>query len=211
MSNERTIKITIYVLIALLLGFGIFVYANSKANWIRGNNPSSYEYSNGETRFLITNIKEQNYVGSQIRFYLPKSDQPYLLDLRYGPLQLEDVEIDRTIKQRLLDDKQIFITIDPKAGLTGKTTIAALEITKVLNNEYFFHIPVNASMISQYHGYAVKTCEDANQFETVMWFRLGEENSVKADRNCVILTGKTEEDLIREADRLALYLLGIMK
>ena len=211
MSNDKAIKITIYVFILALVGFGVFVYLNSKEEWVRANNPTTYEYSNGETTFLVNKIKDMGYTGSQIQFYFPKSDKPYILDLRYGPLELEDLSIDRSIKQKISDDKVMFITIDPNEGLTGKTTLAALEIAKVMNNEYFFHIPVNSSMISQYKDYPVRTCDDATREETVVWLKLGRENSIKTEGNCIIMTGLTEEDLIKDADRFILYLLGIMK
>lgn len=211
MINDKTIRNTIYVMIIILIGFGIFVYLNSKTGWLQANNPTTYEYSNGETTFLINRINDMGYTGSQIMFYFPNSNKPYALDLRYGPLELEDVSVDRSIKQRILDDTTIFFTIDPNAGLTGKTTLAAYELTKVLNNEYFFYIPVNSSMTSDYKDYPVKTCEDANRAETVFWLRLGKDNSIKTEGNCVILTGRTEDDLIKEADRIVLHLLGIMK
>lgn len=211
MSDDRTMKIIVYVLLALLLGFGLFVYLNSTKSWIRANNPSTYEYSNGETSFLVNKVTDMGYTGSQIQFYMNNQNEPYALDLRYGPLELEYLDIDRSIRQRLVDDETIFITIDPEKNLTGKTVAAALEITKVLNSNYFFHIPVNSSMTKEYGSYPVKTCSDATQSETVIWLRTDNENSIKADGNCVILTGKTEDDLIKEADRLVLYLLGIMK
>lgn len=211
MSDDRTMKIIVYVLIALLLAFGLFVYLNSTKGWIRANNPSTYEYSNGETSFLVNKVTDMGYTGSQIQFYLNNQNEPYVLDLRYGPLELEGLDIDRSIRQRLVDDTGIFITIDPDKNLTGKTVVAALEVTKVLNNNYFFHIPVNSSVTKEYESYPVKTCEDATQAETVIWLRTGELNSIKTDGNCVILTGKSEEDLIKEADRLVLYLLGIMR
>lgn len=211
MSNDRTLKITVYVLVFALIGFGAFLYLNSKSEWVKANNPSVYEYSNGETSFLVSKIKDMGYTGSQVQFYIGNNAQLYVLDVRYGPVELEDISLDRSIKQKIIDDKVIFITIDPKEGLTGKTTMAALEVTKVMNNELLFHIPVNSSMISPYKEYPVKACKDATRTETVLWLKLGKENSVESDGNCVIITGRTEEDLIKGADRLVLYLLGIMK
>lgn len=211
MNDDKKIKIIIGILLALLAAFGVFLYFNSKSEWINSNNPSTYEYSNGDTSFLVTKVSDMNYRGSQIQFYLQNSAQPYILELRYGPLELEDVKIDRNVKQRFIDDESIFITLDPYANLTGKTVTAAMEITKVMNNQYFFHIPVNSSVTKPYNNYPVRTCENATAYSTVVLLRKGEENSISSDKNCVILTGITEEDLVKEADRLVLYLLGIMK
>src|SRR3989344_847781 len=131
MSNDRSLKITIGILILALTAFGVFVYFNSKEEWVQANNPSTYEYSNGDTNFLVTKIKDMGYTGSQVQFFLGNNAQPYILDVRYGPVELEDISLDRSIRQKLIDDKNMFITIDPKENLTGKTTMAALEISKV--------------------------------------------------------------------------------
>lgn len=211
MSNDRALKITAAVLMLALTAFGVFVYFNSKEDWVQANNPSTYEYSNGDTNFLVTKIKDMGYTGSQVQFFLGNNAQPYILDVRYGPIELEDISLDRSIRQKLIDDKTLFITIDPKENLTGKTTMAALEIAKVMGNELFFRLPVNSSMTSEYKEYPVKTCKDATREETVLWLKLGTENKIVSEGNCITITGKTEDDLIRGADRFVLYMLGIMK
>ena len=46
--------------------------------------------------------------------------------------------------------------------------------------------------------------------KTTIKLQLGEENKIFKEGSCVVVEGKTEEDLIRGADRLFLRLLGIM-
>jgi hypothetical protein len=149
-------------------------------------------------------------VGYQIEIYFPGDHRPYYIDLRYDPVSLEDIDVDRRIFHTLRDDENIYITIDPYANLTSRTTIAALEIDKFIDNKYFLNIPVNSSMTKPYHDFPVRTCENATEKSSVIWLKKGQKNEISLQDSCVVVEGKTEEDLIRAADRLALYLIGIM-
>jgi hypothetical protein len=202
---DRTEKVIIGIIMALIF-IGIFIYFADKAGLLEMNKPSTYFYSNGDSEFEVRQVSQENYVGYQIKFY--EGDVPKLINLRYDPLSLEDIEIDRAIFHKIIDDTTTFITINPNANLTGKTTIAALEINK--NIEYFFHIPVNSSMTESYSNYPVKSCEDASKEESVIWLKLGDETKITSEGNCITIEGKTQEDLIRAADRLSLYMIGIM-
>lgn len=194
-------KATILILVLLLIaGCGPF----------KVNKSSTYLYSNGDSEFKVTKVAFDNYIGYQIEIYFPGNHQPYYINLRYDPLSLEDINIDRKIFHTLRDDNNVYITIDPDANLTSKATIAALEIDKFIDNKYFMNIAVNSSMTKPYHNFAVRTCENATKESSVIWLKKSDKNQISLDNNCIIIEGKTEDDLIRGADRLSLYLIGIM-
>jgi len=206
---ERNDK-AILLVIGILMLFGAAIYLGGHFGLYRLNKPDIYMYSNGDTEFEVRKVIDQNYVGYEIKFFYKGSDQPYYLDVRYDPASMEDIPIDRTIFNKVKDDKGMHITIDPTANLTGKTTIAALEIDKFIDSKYFLNIPVNSSVTSPYANYPVRTCEDATAESSVIWLKTGDETKITSEGNCAIVQGKNEDEIIRAADRLVLYLVGIM-
>lgn len=200
----------ILIVIGILALFGMAIYLGGQYGFYDFNKPNTYMYSNGESQFEVKKVKDQNYAGYEIKFYYEASEQPYYLDIRNDPASLEGIPINRTIFNRIKDDANIFITIDPSANLTGKTTVAALEIDKFIDNKYFMNIPVNSSVTKPYSDYPVKSCDDATATSSVIWLKTGDKTQVQSEGNCIIVEGKTEQDIIRGADRLVLYLVGIM-
>jgi hypothetical protein len=177
---------------------------------INVNKSAAYMYSNGDSEFKVTKVLFEKYVGYQVEYFYPNNPQPFFINLRYDPESLEDIEIDRTIFHKIKDDETIYITINPFENLTSKTTIAAMEIDKIIDNQYFFNIEVKSSMTEKYANYPIKTCNDATKESSVIWLKLGEETKITSEENCIIVEATTEDDMIRAADRLSLYLIGIM-
>ena len=54
-------------------------------------------------------------------------------------------------------DEEIYVTLNPNADLSSKATIAALEIDKIIDNEYLYNIPVHSAMtLENEQGYPDK-------------------------------------------------------
>lgn len=197
MKAEKQLKILIPILIASIIIFTmILIFSKS--------NETSYTYNGFEVR----RISENEF---QIKIYLKNDPQPHIIKLRYGPKELENIPIIGDPIPIIQQSEQIYITIDPYANLTGKTTIAALEIDKFIDNKYLINKPVNSAFTKPYGNHTVKTCTDAVNQIIIILLKLGDETKIYLEGNCIIIQGQTESDLIRAADRLALYLIGIMK
>lgn len=211
-KDDRKVNILILSLIGMLILFALVVYVNNKTGFIAKPKYVSYSYSNGKDTFQVWKVKEPKYEAWQVKFYIGNEQTPYVLELRYDPLSLEDVDIDRNIINVIPDDKQIYITWDPGEGYTATTTKAVFELIKVLPNQKLFHIPTNTSFTSEYKNRTIKTCNDATRDSSVIYFKLANETKVKLENDyCVVIEAKTEDDFVRAADRLVLFLLGIMK
>jgi len=208
---DKKINWLIGFLIALILLFAVTIYINDTTEFLFKKNVNHYWYSNGDTKFEVIKSNFQNYQGWSIKFYLSENPQPYLIDFRNDPLSLEDIEIDRDAKNLIKGDSQIFLTWDRGRNYTFLTTFAGLDIMQVVTNPQFgYWIPFNTSFTTEYENALVKTCEDATDKETVIYFNVSNETFVRTEGNCILVQGKTEEDLLRAADRLALLLMGIM-
>jgi hypothetical protein len=204
MKESNKVTWIVLVLIGILLGFGAYVLLNEPETYVEDN----YVYSNGEQRFNVTMVNENE---SYVQLYVGKENVPYLLGLRNDPASLEDIKVEGVLNTRIFNDEQIWLTINPNANLTAKTTVAVLEVDKVIDNENFYGIPANAAMtLENEYGYPVKSCYDGNDKSTVIFFTLGSETKVFTDEYCIIIVGTDEYEIIRAADRFVLTLLGVM-
>lgn len=205
-ENQDNIGYFLLVLIGILIVGGVYVFFSEPATAVQDN----YQYSNGETTFNVTKVSEtETYIPLNIGIL---GGVGYTLALRNDPLSLEDIPVEGAINTRIFNDEEIYVTINPHANLTSKTTIAALEIDKVIDNEYLYNIPVHSAMTQENDdGYPVKSCYDGTDSSTVIWLTLGSETKVYTEEYCIIIVGTTEDEIIRAADRFIYQLLGIMQ
>jgi hypothetical protein len=197
-SSSRAPTIFLSILGILLLAFLIFIA------YFSTQQQSAIQFTYNGFDF-----KKVDY-GYQLTLYINQANYPALVKVRNKPQDLEDIPLDEV--SFLTKKKQIFVTLDPlNKNLTGKTTIAALEIDSFLDNPYLYNIPVNSSFTQPYAGAPLKTCADVSDTDGVIDFDLGNTTAVSVVDGCVLIRGKTEDDLIRAADRLILTLLGVME
>jgi hypothetical protein len=133
----------------------------------------------------------------------------------YHPRELENIPLDPNVLARFNEVQKnngsIFITIDPESP-DNDIVIAGVEISKVTGQ--WFAIPTASAVIRKPEGvdteFPVLTCADADNDTLIIWLTKSDKNVAYAHKDCVILEGKTYEDLIKVADRLSYSLLGIM-
>ena len=196
----------ILVFIGILLAGGIYVFFSEPSTAVQDN----YQYSNGESTFNITKVSDTE---THIPLNIGVLDKiGYTLVLRNDPLSLENIPLEGNINTRIYGDEEIYVTINPNANLSAKATVAALEIDKIIDNEYLYGIPVHSAMtLENKFGYPVKSCYDGTDASTVIWLTLGSETKVYTEEYCIIIVGTDEDELIRAADRMIYQLLGIMQ
>jgi hypothetical protein len=127
-SSSRTPTIFLSILGVLLLTFLLFIA------YFSAQQQSAIQFNYNGFDF-----KKVDY-GYQLTLYINQADYPALVKIRSKPQDLEDIPIDDV--SFLTKKKQIFVTLDPlNKNLTGKTTVAALEIDSFLDNPYLYNIP----------------------------------------------------------------------
>ena len=170
--------------------------------------PAVYKYSNGDSEFEVRRITPTE---SQIEFYYGNNPKPFIMTIRYGPMDIETIKLeDKEIKKRIADDEIVYITLDPKEELKGEAVLAGVEVGKFIGNKYFFNIPVKSGLTSDYANNTIITCANATAKSTVIQIKKGKEAAIKTEGDCITIEGPTEVDMVKAADRLALYLVGIM-
>lgn len=196
----------VLVVIGILLGTGATIFLLSEPVTVGS---ATYQYGNGETVFNVTKV---NDIETVIPISIGAEEVPYILTFRSDPLSLEDIPVEGTLHTRIFNDEKIYVTIHPEANLTSKTTVAALEIEKIIDNDYLYGVPVFSAMtLPNDDGYPVVSCGDGTDTMTVIFLTLGSETIVFTDGYCIVIVGTDEDELIRATDRFLLTLLGIMQ
>ena len=149
--------------------------------------------------------------GLQYDIFLKLEGREVSLSIRSDPRGVDSIPIDKSFKEVILNSSQIYTAIDPYANMTAITSLAALEIDKIIDNAYLYAIPVNSAFTREMGNYTIKTCEDSKDKTSVILLELANKTEVIVKNKCIIINGETEEDLIRAADRLVLTLLGVIK
>ena len=152
---------------------------------------------------------ERTVEGYKLTIYLNNAKEPVFLRIREDPREIDNISIGKEVKNDILSKKQIYITIDPEENLTGVTTLAALELDKVIDNPFLFNIPLNSAFTKENKNYPIHTCDDVNETIGIIWLRLGKETRVYSDKGCVLVEAEREENLVKAANKLDLVLLGM--
>ncbi len=207
-SSEKKLGLVTVVFLLILVFIGFFLY-NASSNSV---DRFYFEY-NG-----IKFNPADNGVGFDMLFFVNEADFPTLMTVRNDPRTLEDVPIDAEYVRAAVAGKSVvYITEDPYDELTGPTLVAANELAIPL--VFLYGAEVNKTLLrtSDEIGVAledqvVKTCEDSDDRTLVIWQRLGDETAVFEEDGCLIVQGKSpdEMEIIRAADRLYLTMIGIM-
>ncbi|MDD5178207.1 MAG: hypothetical protein PHT54_02905 [Candidatus Nanoarchaeia archaeon] len=159
--------------------------------------------------FEVEKVVSQGYEGYTTKVYMNNIAEPFYVNTRYHPKDLEDIPYDSKIKEKL-NKKKIYITIDPTQNMTGKTTIAALEINNMV--EPVYNIEVLSALTKDIgNNMTIMDCNSVTSENAVIWIKLGENNRVYTENNCVIIEGQTQDNLIKGADLLDFVVLGVVK
>ncbi|MBS3095310.1 hypothetical protein J4231_01400 [Candidatus Woesearchaeota archaeon] len=192
--EKRAKYITLFLTVFLLAFLGLYFFNSPKT-------PSFYY-----TGFFV----QKTDAGYRTEVFIDNKG-PYYINTIYSPKDSEAIPIDFNSRDSLIKNrKNIYIALDPyDTNLTGTTTQAALELNNII--EPLFNIRVSSAFIKEKDNYTVKTCPTENKEESVILLRLGNEAKVLKEGNCVILQGKEQLDILKEADAIIFSLLEIRK
>lgn len=188
--------LVIFVVAFILLFVAVYFWQNYKTR--------DYFFTYNGFRF------QRDQYGYKIQLYINGQDVPASIHLREDPRTLEDIPVSGDL-QILREKQQIYVTLDPYANLTSKTSVGALEIDSIIDNPYLFNIKVSSALTQPYINNTVKTCKDVTAQDGVILFQTGTTTDLTVVADCVIVQGVTEDDIIRASDRLVYTLLKIMK
>src|SRR3989344_6744361 len=220
-ASEKRIKYLVFVLGAIIiLTLGGLIFAGVKKS-------NQYDYNGfAVSKFRVKSAP--NVVFHSVE--LITSRGVYNVPLRSDPRQIENIPINlsmitwmpkaREADNYNLDADKIYMTFSPNYS-GGDLALAGGELARVFGTAGYgiYNVPTGGAYIEApkfYSEVPVITCTNAGRggpagesIIGVIWFKLGDENRVYNDGDCVILEGKSYTDLIKVADRFLLEVLGV--
>ncbi len=210
-NEDRNIKILLYVVIFFIIMTGAVFFLFGE-NSIFGDK-YTYENKNTGDKFSFRKEKiDEGLILHTLTAYsiYQRTGHKYDISFRNNPKEIETIFID-DVRKNILGKERLYITLDP--NYKGKAVVASVELGRVLGEAEWgvFKIPTSAATIEKTNTtYPVVTCKDVNSRTGVIWLRLGNTTSVTSYKGCVIVEGTDYDNLIKAADKLAYYLLGVM-
>lgn len=140
--------------------------------------------------------------------------QLYTIPFYYHPKELEDIQIEKNIEDKILKNyvKEIYISFDPDAG--SVPVIGGVEISRITGFRYnLFNIPTRSALSREDDKGVetiIKNCSDAGNGTIVILFQKADYNKIYLDKDCIILNYNETNSSIKVADRFVYTLLKIM-
>ncbi len=140
-----------------------------------------------------------------------RDGQPYELDFRFNPKEVEDVPVNGKTDFRF-QFENIYLTIDPSEERTPETAyinLAAIELSRKLVDPFERNVTAactrNETDACVFRP--VVTCENTNS--SVIYLRQADEAKIILKGNCAVIQGKGE-GIVRAADKALFQWLKIM-
>lgn len=167
-----------------------------------------------ETKYELNGFQVENlgpnYYRITINVEKEKVRSLYNVNIRHDPKELEVINVEKGIKDKLLNSNQIYIAMNPNANYSSKVTMAGLEIKKFISNPFLWNKNASAAFTEPYQDkeFLIKKCDESNDKDVVILLQTGDEDRVYFNK-CVVVEGKDEDGMIKSADRLVLDLIGV--
>jgi hypothetical protein len=138
---------------------------------------------------------------------------------RTDPRNVSHINIDETAVDRIVNAQKIYLVFDPNTDDFEETKnniqLALGEVSRLIvivtSNNIYASSALTADIPNETYDdrIPIKSCEDATNTNTVLFFTLDEGDNVKMQGDCVIVSARTSEGLISTADKLGMWLMGL--
>ena len=192
-NSSRNIIIAVIVILGLIILFFSIKYLYHPET-----NEDSYIY-NG---FEFTKVSNLWFTKVQI------NNKLFRISMRYSPRELEHISVEPSTYEKIVSSKNIYFTVP--GNLSSVAVLAITELGRIVGTRYgIINIPSQSALTeASDNGTFVKTCKDAVNGTGVILFQRGNTTEVYSDKNCVIIQGENDWDIVKAADRVTIGLLA---
>jgi len=215
------ILVLLFIVVIAVLGLVFFDWFNLTGAVVYDENEIyNYTYNGPGGNYIFTVDNRTDNVFHIIHYNA--NLKPYAVPFHYGPKELRTIPMESGLMDKIVYDtskgktgikKLIYITMEP--GMEEKTehrsTVALLTIARITgqNDAAVYYIQTQGASNEKIEGVPYITCDDASWGTGVIEFRLGDENKIYSEGDCVILEAVDGEGLVKVGERLTYLLLKV--
>ena len=215
MVKKRKLEIIVawLIILAVIVSFIVIKIKNSDT--------FTYESKKGIIKFDIQQIGSVTFFRPHV-FYKGKE---YIYAFRNKPQDLEDIPLEEGIANKLnrpegLKDLYITKDVDLSGKIKGSVSIVVAPMISILGRSDFgiYKARVTSAYISHHAGEpvapevdcsTVNLNEKVNKTSAVILVKLGEQNRIYSEGDCVVIEGKNTDGLIKSGEKFGYHLIGV--
>lgn len=203
MNHLQISKSTLFLTVAIL-----FITATTLLLMLAGPNRLT-----GPKQETVTyNGFEFENVDGLWRTAWQRGSQPYELEFRFNPVQVEGIPVEGNTDARF-QQQNVYITFDPSDNRTSDTSyvaLAAVELSRKLVDPFERNViaACTKNETQACSNRPIITCENTNS--SVIYLKQADEAKIVLNGNCVTLQGRGD-GIVMTADRALFEWLGIMR
>ena len=154
-----------------------------------------------ENSFYFTSENGGDYLIAEDRgtfiAYLPMhTGQYYKMGFRLDPRELREITLDFDTVTSTHNANSIYVSVNPddpggKVGVAKLELVRSISLTnpvKITDSFVKDSDPINPDI-------PIKTCSDSTSTSLVIEFKIGNQDKIYMDRECVVVEGKTADSL----------------
>ncbi|MBI5390427.1 hypothetical protein HZB02_02990 [Candidatus Woesearchaeota archaeon] len=221
--EQRSTRNLVFAVLIVLAVTAVIIFLTMRSSQTTLT-PLGNDYTQlGDGRYLFNGFSIQRAgklsTGESIwTIFVKVNASVYGVDLRYDPLSVEAIPVEKYISERIIAADTIFLTVDPASS--SRYVMAMTDVGKVLGTRYAIYNKekVYTAFTSPSPNvndtlHPIVTCDDATNQTVVILFADADVPGVRAvnNYNCIIVQGKEGTmDVVKAADRLVYGLFGVM-
>ncbi|MBS3168145.1 hypothetical protein J4216_03415 [Candidatus Woesearchaeota archaeon] len=198
----------------LIIGFVILVFLGLIFYWVNIFVDYRYDYSGKNGDFDVSRSELSNIIFYHISVFY--DDFNYVYSFRNHPKDLEELYLEEDIFLKLNrgnSTKILYVTTDKdiSAMTSGRVLLATSAFEQVLGySEGIYRVNiVNTYTTNVSSLVPPRTCDDVDENNAVIYLKLGDENKVYSEGDCVIIQGYGADGLVKVSEKFAYHLLGV--
>ena len=138
-----------------------------------------------------------------------KDAETFLLSTHYAPRDVENISAAPGLRNIIQTKDHIALVATP--DLTARSVTGIYDVGRIIGNRFNFLNKETTLALTEGNGSVpVVTCNNVSEAYGVIRFSLGNETAIRVDDGCVLVTGTSEEDIVRTSDRLLFTLLQMI-
>lgn len=206
-------KIALVIVFFVIILFAVLHFRNS-GSFI-------YHGKNGDFKFDVSKIEKINIYSPHVNY----NGKEYVYAFRNKPQKLESLEFDQKVIDNLnrpdgLVDVYITKDINLSELTNASVSLVTAPMASILGKADYGIYKKNVRVaFTQFHAgqptapavdcSTVNLNGNVNRTSAVIFLKLGEQNRVYSDGECIVIEGKNTDGLIKAGEKFAYSLIGV--